>query len=180
MLIVMKSGATEEEISRVATVVQEMDSGLTSCRARPAPPSVSPAIREAIDPVHPRICVGVAEAIRVSKPHKLVTLDLRPEKTVVAVGEAKIGGDDLAIIAGPCAVENREKAFCDCRSCSSKRRQVLPRRRFQAGAFPVRISRAWAMKVGKSCPKCGTIYGLKIVAEASTNTVWTWPKSMPT
>ena len=34
---------------------------------------------------------GVAEAIRVTKPYKLVTLDLRPEKTVVKVGDAEIG-----------------------------------------------------------------------------------------
>src|ERR1041385_735347 len=51
------------------------------------------------------------EAIRVTKPYKLITLDFHPDKTVVPVGDARIGGDELAIIAGPCAVENREQLF---------------------------------------------------------------------
>jgi 3-deoxy-7-phosphoheptulonate synthase len=54
---------------------------------------------------------GVAEVIRVTKPYKLVTLDLRPDKTVVRVGNATIGDSSLAIIAGPCAIESREQAF---------------------------------------------------------------------
>src|SRR5437763_2896376 len=54
---------------------------------------------------------GVAEVIRVTKPYKLITLDLRPEKTIVRVGDATIGGSDLAVIAGPCAIENRDQAF---------------------------------------------------------------------
>jgi 3-deoxy-7-phosphoheptulonate synthase len=54
---------------------------------------------------------GVAEVIRVTKPYKLITLDLRPEKTVVRVGNATIGGNELAIIAGPCAIENHDQAF---------------------------------------------------------------------
>jgi 3-deoxy-7-phosphoheptulonate synthase len=65
----------------------------------------------AVDPSHFENLAGVAEAIRVSKPYKLITLDLRPEKTVVRVGDATIGGDELAIIAGPCAIESRAQAF---------------------------------------------------------------------
>src|SRR5437660_3679351 len=54
---------------------------------------------------------GVAEVIRVTKPYKLIALDLRPEKTIVRVGDGTIGGNELAIIAGPCAIESREQAF---------------------------------------------------------------------
>src|SRR5438309_10044269 len=53
---------------------------------------------------------GVVEVIRVTKPYKLITLDLRPDKTVVRIGDATIGGSELAIIAGPCAIENRQQA----------------------------------------------------------------------
>src|SRR4029453_13328782 len=52
---------------------------------------------------------GVAEVIRVTKPYKLITLDLRPDKTVVRAGEAAIGDRELAITAGPCAFESGEK-----------------------------------------------------------------------
>src|SRR5256885_11543343 len=54
---------------------------------------------------------GVAEVIRVTKPYKLVSLDLRPDKTIVRVGDATIGGSELAVIAGPCAIENRDQAL---------------------------------------------------------------------
>jgi len=54
---------------------------------------------------------GVAEVIRVTKPYKLITLDLRPEKTIVQIDGATIGGSELAIIAGPCAIESRQQAF---------------------------------------------------------------------
>src|SRR5207237_2207290 len=54
---------------------------------------------------------GVAEVIRVTKPYKLITLDLRPDKTVVRVGDATIGDSELAIIAGPCAIDSRDQAF---------------------------------------------------------------------
>ena len=54
---------------------------------------------------------GVAEAIRVTKPYKLITLDLKQERTIVDVGGAKIGNSSLAMIAGPCAIENRKQAF---------------------------------------------------------------------
>src|SRR5256885_11597508 len=53
---------------------------------------------------------GVVEVIRVTKPYKLITLDLRPDKTVVRIGDATIGGSELAIIAGPCAIENQQQA----------------------------------------------------------------------
>jgi 3-deoxy-7-phosphoheptulonate synthase len=51
----------------------------------------------------------VAECVRVTKPYKLVGRDLKHEKTVIKIGEAELGGADLAIIAGVCAVESREQ-----------------------------------------------------------------------
>ena len=165
MLIVMKSGATEDQISRVATVVQEM-----GFRPHVMPGATRTAIGVTgnpgvIDPVQFENLPGVAEAIRVSKPYKLVTLDLRPEKTVVAVGEAKIGGDDLAIIAGPCAVENRENTFAIA--------EVVRRsgaKFFRGGASKPRTSPYAFQGLGdegwKILSEVRQIYGLKIVAEA--------------
>src|SRR5467141_4843137 len=111
MLIVMKSDATEAQIDAVLRVVEEL-----GFKAHPMPGATRTAIgitgnQGAVDLRHFENLPGVAEAIRVSKPYKLVTLDLRPEKTVIKVGEASIGGDEFAIIAGPCAVESRETTF---------------------------------------------------------------------
>src|ERR1700757_5198460 len=111
MLIVMKPSATASEIDAVVDVIEAI--GL---RPHPMPGATRTAIgitgnQGPIDGRRFENLPGVAEVIRVTKPYKLITLDLRPEKTVVQIDGASIGGSELAIIAGPCAIENREQAF---------------------------------------------------------------------
>ena len=111
MLIVMKSDATEAQIESVVRVIEDL-----GYRAHTMPGATRTAIgitgnQTSVDPSHFENLPGVADAIRVSKPYKLISLDLRPEKTVVRVGDATIGGDELALIAGPCAIESRAQAF---------------------------------------------------------------------
>src|SRR5262244_3306865 len=111
MLIVMKPSAAPQEVEAVVNVIQKI--GL---RPHPMPGATRTAIgitgnQGPIDGRRFENLPGVAEVIRVTKPYKLITLDLRPEKTVVRVGAATIGGTELAIIAGPCAVESRAQAF---------------------------------------------------------------------
>jgi len=111
MLIVMKTSAAASEIDAVIEAVHSI--GL---RAHPLAGATRTAIgitgnTGVIDSRRFENLPGVAEVIRVSKPYKLITLDLRPEKTIVRIGDAEIGGKELAIIAGPCAIESREQAF---------------------------------------------------------------------
>jgi 3-deoxy-7-phosphoheptulonate synthase len=54
---------------------------------------------------------SVEEVVRVSKPYKLVSREMKSENTVVSVGDHKIGGDNLTVIAGPCSVESRNQIF---------------------------------------------------------------------
>jgi 3-deoxy-7-phosphoheptulonate synthase len=50
---------------------------------------------------------GVLEAIAVSKPYKLVSREVKDERTVIRIGDCSIGGEEIALIAGPCSVESR-------------------------------------------------------------------------
>ena len=161
----MKSGATEEEISRVADAIREM-----GFRPHVMPGATRTAIgltgnQGALDPVQFENLPGVAEAIRVSKPYKLVTLDLRPEKTVVKVGEATIGGDEFAIIAGPCAVESRETTFAIAKAVRRSGAKF-----FRGGACKPRTSPYAFQGLGdegwKILSEVRENFGLKIVAEA--------------
>ena len=165
MLIVMKADATEREIADVLSIIKEL--GL---RGHPLPGASRTAIgitgnQGAVDPSRFEILPGVAEAIRVTKPYKLITLDLRPEKTVVRVGDAAIGGDELAIIAGPCAVESRAQAFA---VAEAVRRSGA--RFFRGGAFKPRTSPYAFQGLGeeglKILAEVREAYGLKIVTEA--------------
>src|SRR6266498_1289195 len=111
MLIVMKPSATARDIDAVVNVIEAI-----GFRAHPMPGATRTAIgitgnQGPIDGRRFENLPGVAEVIRVTKPYKLITLDLRPDKTMVRVGDATIGGGELAIIAGPCAIESREQAF---------------------------------------------------------------------
>ena len=161
----MKSGATEEEISRVADTIRDL-----GFRPHVMPGATRTAIgltgnQGALDPVQFENLPGVAEAIRVSKPYKLVTLDLRPEKTVVNVGEASIGGDEFAIIAGPCAVESRENTFAIAEAVRRSGAKF-----FRGGACKPRTSPYAFQGLGdegwKILSEVRENFGLKIVAEA--------------
>ncbi len=93
MLIVMKADATEGQVAEVLRVIEDL-----GFRGHPMPGAMRTAIgvtgnRGSIDTARFESLPGVAEAIRVTKPYKLVSVDLRPEKTIVKVGYAEIGGD---------------------------------------------------------------------------------------
>jgi 3-deoxy-7-phosphoheptulonate synthase len=165
MLIVMKADATERDVAEVERVIAEM-----GYRPHTMPGASRTAIGitgndKPVDITRFETLRGVAEAIRVTKPYKLVTLDLRPEKTVVRVGDAEIGGEELAIIAGPCAVENREQIFA---VAEAVRRSGA--RFFRGGAFKPRTSPYAFQGLGeeglKLLAEVREAFGLKIVTEA--------------
>lgn len=165
MLIVMKADATERDIANVAATIN--NAGL---RAHVMPGAQRTAIGitgndGAINAALFENLPGVAEAIRVTKPYKLITLDLRPEKTVVRLGDATIGGDELAIIAGPCAVESHDQAFAVAEAV-----QRSGARFFRGGAFKPRTSPYAFQGLGeaglKILAEVSDAYGLKIVTEA--------------
>jgi len=54
---------------------------------------------------------GVLEVILISKPYKLSSREFKNEDTVIKVGDARIGGDELVVMAGPCAVEDEEQVL---------------------------------------------------------------------
>jgi 3-deoxy-7-phosphoheptulonate synthase len=165
MLIVMKSSATAAEIDAAVESIRAM--GL---RAHPLPGATRTAIgitgnEGAIDGRRFEGLAGVAEVIRVSKPYKLITLDLRPEKTIVRVGDATIGDSELAIIAGPCAIESREQAFAVAEAVKQSGARF-----FRGGVCKPRTSPYTFQGLGEKGWKIMTEireqFGLKIVTEA--------------
>jgi 3-deoxy-7-phosphoheptulonate synthase len=165
MLIVMKAGAADQEVAAVVKLIEDL-----GYRSHVMPGATRTAIgitgnQGAVDPARFENMAGVAEAIRVSKPYKLITLDLRPDKTVVRVGDATIGGDELAIIAGPCAIESREQAFAVAETVSRSGARF-----FRGGAFKPRSSPYEFPGLGeeglKIMAEVRDKFGLKIVTEA--------------
>ncbi|MDQ6861302.1 MAG: 3-deoxy-7-phosphoheptulonate synthase [Verrucomicrobiota bacterium] len=165
MLIVMKSSASEREIEHVLEVVEAL-----GFRGHTLPGATRTAIgvtgnQGAIEAGRFENLDGVAEVIRVTKPYKLITLDLRPEKTVVRVGDATIGGGELAIIAGPCAIEDRAQAMAVARAVKESGAQF-----FRGGIYKPRTSPYTFQGLGEKGWEIMTeireTFGLKIVTEA--------------
>src|SRR4051812_44380290 len=165
MLIVMTSSASEREIAHVIRVVETL-----GFRAHPLPGATRTAIgitgnRDGLEAGRFENLGGVAEVIRVTKPYKLITLDLRPEKTVVRVDDATIGGDELAIIAGPCAIENREQAIAAARAVKESGARF-----FRGGVYKPRTSPYSFQGIGDPgwdiMREIRETFGLKIVSEA--------------
>ncbi|MEY2519647.1 MAG: 3-deoxy-7-phosphoheptulonate synthase [Verrucomicrobiota bacterium] len=161
----MKAGAADAEIADVVSLIEQL-----GYRPHVMPGATRTAIgitgnQGAVDPARFENMRGVAEAIRVSKPYKLITLDLRPDKTVVRVGDATIGGDELAIIAGPCAIENRAQAFAVAETVARSGARF-----FRGGAFKPRSSPYEFPGLGeeglKIMAEIREEFGLKIVTEA--------------
>ena len=113
MLVVMQAHATEEQIRAVCQKIEVM-----GYRPHAMPGATRTAIgvtgnQGEVEQGTLGEMPGVQEVIRVSKPYKLVSRDVKEENTIIrfAGTDATIRGKNLAVIAGPCAIENREQAF---------------------------------------------------------------------
>jgi 3-deoxy-7-phosphoheptulonate synthase len=165
MLIVMKSDATQSDIDRVLGIVEKL-----GFRGHAMPGETRTAIgvtgnKGAVDPAHFENLPGVADAIRVTQPYKLISRDLRPEKSIVKVGNGFIGGGELAMIAGPCALEDREQVFEAAQVVAESGAKF-----FRGGAFKPRTSPYAFQGLGieglKMLAEVRDQFGLNIVTEA--------------
>jgi len=154
MLIVMKAAATDEQVRAVCEKVERL--GL---RAHPMPGATRTAIgitgnKSDIETGTFDEMLGVQEVIHVSKAYKLVSREVKDENTVVRFPavDASIGGSEVAVIAGPCAIESREQAFA-----AAERVARAGAKFFRGGAYKPRTSPYAFQGLGEE--------GLRIMAE---------------
>jgi 3-deoxy-7-phosphoheptulonate synthase len=139
MLVVMQSHATEEQVRAVCKRIEGL--GL---KAHPMPGSLRTAIgitgnKGAIDLGVLESLPGVVECIPVSKPYKLVSRDTKEEDTILRIptpsGDVIVGGQHIALVAGPCAVETEEQCMA-----IAGRVKASGARLFRGGAYKPRTS----------------------------------------
>lgn len=165
MLIVMEADATEEQIQRVLSVIESLN-----LKPHPMPGANRTAIgitgnTGAVDPSPFADLPGVVECVRVTKPYKLISRDLKHDKTIIRLGEAEIGGAEPAIIAGVCAVESREQTMLTAAVVAAAGCKW-----FRGGAFKPRTSPYAFQGLGedglKILAEVRDTYGLRVVTEA--------------
>jgi len=149
----MRSQATEADIARVCEKIE-----LLGYRPHVMPGAQRTAVGITGNPgpvpaEEFETLPGVAEAIRVSKPYKLVSREVKPDDTVVRIHGVEIGGGELALIAGPCSVESREQILAAARAVKAAGAQLL-----RGGAYKPRTSPYAFQGLGEE--------GLKYLADA--------------
>jgi 3-deoxy-7-phosphoheptulonate synthase len=170
MLVVMQAHATEEQVRAVCQRIESL-----GYRAHAMPGATRTAIgitgnQGEVEQGTLDDMPGVQEVIRVSKPYKLVSRDVKQENTVIrfAGTPATIGGKNLAIIAGPCAIENREQAFAVAEAVARAGAQF-----FRGGAYKPRTSPYSFQGLGEKglqiMAEIRDRFGLKIITEAIDN-----------
>jgi 3-deoxy-7-phosphoheptulonate synthase len=157
MIIVMRTGAAQEEIDAVKAAVAE--EGLETYVMVGEERIVMGVVGIGVERVqHVELMPGVEQCIRVSKPYKLASSEHHPDRSSIRVGPVEIGaGAPLVVIAGPCAVETREQVLATARWVKREGATVM-----RGGAFKPRSSPYAFQGLG--------VEGLKLLAEAREET----------
>jgi 3-deoxy-7-phosphoheptulonate synthase len=155
MIVAMQEKATEEQIDLVIDALVE--SGVNVHRTTGSSQTILAAVgpTAGLDLRKFELLPGVLSVHRITAPYKLAGRAFRPEGTVVEFPNgAKIGDTQVALIAGPCAVENREQIFTIAESVKKAGGKFL-----RGGAFKPRSS-PYAFQ-GRGIP------GLELMREAA-------------
>jgi 3-deoxy-7-phosphoheptulonate synthase len=156
MMIVMKAGATEDQVQAVIDRIE-------SCGARAHPSrgeevTVIGAVgdREHVARLGLEGAPGVEQVVPILKPYKLASSQMR-EPTVLEIAGRRIGGDNFSLIAGPCTVESRDQVMTAARAVRDAGGSL-----FRGGAYKPRSSPYSFQGLGQE--------GLRLLAEAREET----------
>jgi 3-deoxy-7-phosphoheptulonate synthase len=157
VLVVMRAHASDAEIAAVCEKIQSL-----GFRPHVMPGAERTAIgitgnHGPVPSAEFESLAGVAEAIPVSKPYKLVSREVKPDNTIVEVRGTPVGGTELALCAGPCSVESREQILAAARAVKSAGGHLL-----RGGAYKPRTSPYAFQGLGEE--------GLRYLAEARDET----------
>jgi len=157
MIVVMKSDATMSDISGVIKALESM--GCKPHPTRGADRTIIGVIdaRQGADFAQLEGTPGVEQVIPITKAYKMVSREFRPQNTVVNVNGVAVGGPEFVVMAGPCAVENREQVLTAARAVKEAGASIL-----RGGAFKPRTSPYSFQGLGEE--------GLKILLAAKRET----------
>ena len=135
MIVVMKKGASPEEIAHMIERVERL--GLKAHPIYGTERTVIAAIGEKRDEFRQSLesGPGVAEVVPILAPYKVASLEVKPEPTVIRVGSLTVGNSHLGMIAGPCSIESEEQTVQTARAVKAAGATAL-----RGGAFKPRTS----------------------------------------
>lgn len=135
MIIVFKPKTSEEDVRKVASVVEAK--GLTTHIVVGEDVTICGVIGDTtkVDPKQIEVSSVVERVMHVSEPYKLANRAFHPDDSIIDVSGVKVGGDHLALIAGPCSVESKEQVIEIAKAAKAAGANML-----RGGAFKPRTS----------------------------------------
>jgi 3-deoxy-7-phosphoheptulonate synthase len=161
MMIVMRETATEEEVDAVVAKIER--AGARAHRSSGARVTVIGAIGDveqdaSVESLGLEGQPGVDRVVPILKPYKLASAQItHGERTVLEIDGRKVGGENFALIAGPCTVESREQTLQTARVVRDAGATLL-----RGGAYKPRTSPYAFQGLGQE--------GLRLLAEAKAET----------
>ena len=135
MIIVLKPKASKQDIQDLVEKVESY--GLTAHVSQGTETTIIGMIGDVtkVDPKQLEVSSVVDHVMRVSEPYKLANRAFHPEDSIIDVAGVKVGGDHLALIAGPCSVESKEQVIMIAKAAKAAGANML-----RGGAFKPRTS----------------------------------------
>jgi 3-deoxy-7-phosphoheptulonate synthase len=164
VIIILKSEVTEDQIGHVIERVEAL--GMKAHLSRGTYRTIIGVIgdEQKISAEPLRAIPGVYDVIQVLPPYKLASREAHPQPSIIDVAGVKIGGGNLAMIAGPCAVEERERMDAIGAAVKEAGANIL-----RGGAFKPRTSPYAFQGMGedglKLLRETGDKFGLPVVTE---------------
>ncbi len=135
MIVVMSPNATKKNIDNVVKKIESLN--LRTHLSQGEDRTIIGVIgdKKIIANLEMEMMAGVEKTVRITEKYKLVSRDFHPLDTIIDVGGVKIGGEEIIVMAGPCAVENREQLRETARAVKNYGAKIL-----RGGAFKPRTS----------------------------------------
>lgn len=135
MIIVFKPKTSEKDLKKVVEKIEDL--GLTAHISRGEETTIVGVVGDVlkVDTHSIEVDEAVQKVMRVSEPYKLANRAFHPEDSIIDVAGVQIGGDHLALIAGPCSVESKEQVIEIAKAAKKAGANLL-----RGGAFKPRTS----------------------------------------
>jgi 3-deoxy-7-phosphoheptulonate synthase len=153
----MKAGCSQDEINHVTKRIEDI--GLKAHISQGVEHTVIGVLGKVFSELRDtlELLPGVEQVIPVSKPYKLASREFHPQDTIVKLNGVTIGGDEIVVMAGPCAIESEEQLLTTAQAVKAAGATIL-----RGGAFKPRTSPYQFRGLGEN--------GLRILAEVGEET----------
>jgi len=167
MIVVMKAGCSQDDIGAVVNRIKKL--GLKEHISQGVERTIIGVLGQNLLDFQDtlQLLPGVEEIIPVSKPYKLASREFHPRNTVVRVNGVAIGGDEIVIMAGPCAIESEKQLLDTARQVKADGANILRGGAFKPSTSPYHF-RGLGKKGLEMLAKTREATGMPVITEVMT------------